>query len=396
MYKVLLLASWYPGRVDFLNGDFIERHAKAIALKHDVTVIFVVKDPQLRNKKYDLEYLENEKVKVYKGYYREYQSKFAILSKAVSLFRYLKCTHKLFNLIVRKQGKPDLIHLYIPIRAGIYALYLKIFKKLKYIISEQHSWYMPSSGGYEKSNRITKLFIKSIFRNASAVHTPSEALGRILLEKNIFKGNFYVIPNVVNNTIFYPVTNVANSFNPRFVTITGNVYHKNTDGIIRAFKKVSDQEIDFVLDIVGPYVEDLKTLSEKSELSDKINFYGAVSYEDVAKINQKADAMIFFTRYETFGCVIIEANACGLPVIVSDLPVIRENVTANFNGIFVNPEDEEDLTQKIIWYINHKNEFDKQKIALSAKDKFSYETISRQFDKLYKEVLQENTSSQAK
>jgi len=390
MYKVLFLASWYPGRTDFLNGDFVERHAKAIALKHDVTVISVVKDPQLKNKKYDFEYQENKNLKVYRGYYRQYQSNFAILNKAVSFFRYLKCTHTLFNLSVQKQGKPDLIHLYIPLRMGISALYLKFFKKIKYIISEQHSWYMPVSGGYEKNSRATKFFIKLIFRNASALHTPSETLGKILLQKKIFKGNYYVIPNVVNNTIFYPADNTQNSSMPRFVTITGNVYHKNTDGIIRAFKKIADQEIDFVLDIAGPCTEDLKVLSEKFALSKNINFYGAVSYENVAKINQKADAMIFFTRYETFGCVIIEANACGLPVIVSDLPVIRENVTENFNGIFVKPEDEDDLAQKIIWYINHKNEFDKQKIALSAKDKFSYETISRQFDKLYKDVSQGN------
>jgi len=388
MDKVLFLASWYPSRVNFLNGDFVERHAKAIALKYDVTVIFVSKDLDLKNKVYDVEYEEKDGVKVFRGFYKEFTSRFSIVRKIVSQLRYLNCFHKLYCEVAAKQGKPNLVHLYIPFKAGIYALYLKFFKKLKFVISEQHSYYMPASDGYEKNPFFIKWLIKKIFKNATAVHTVSKSLGEILIEKNIIKVNYQVIPNVVNTAIFFPAKKTDELLITRFVTVTGNVYHKNTDGIIRAFKKVLDKRSDFKFNIIGPGNENLKALAAGFGLSDYINFHGAVSYENVARIISWGDAMIFFTRYETFGCVIIEANAVGLPVIASDLPVIRENIIEGFNGIFVRSEDEDELAEKILWYMDNKEKFDKNEIASFARKNFNYPEISNQFDKFYKDALQ--------
>ena len=388
MDKILFLASWYPSRVDFLNGDFVERHAKAIALLYDVSVIFVSKDLKLKNKVYDFEYEEKDNVKVYKGFYKEYNSNFSIIRKTVSQFRYLRCCHQLYRHVTKKEGKPDFVHLYIPMKAGVYALYLKVFKNLKYVVSEQHSYYMPASNGYEKNSFATKTLIRFIFKNASAVHTVSRSLGDILMKKNIIKKNSTVIPNVVNIEIFKPQAKKSQRLFTRFVTITGNVYHKNTDGIIRAFKKVLNKKNNFTLDIIGPYPGKLKTLASNSGLNDHINFYGAVSYQKVAQIMSANDAMIFFTRYETFGCVIIEANACGLPVIASDLPVIRENISEGFNGIFVQSENENELAEKIIWYMENKDKFDPGTIASFTANKFNYRKISEEFDGFYKTAFE--------
>jgi glycosyltransferase involved in cell wall biosynthesis len=384
MDKILFLASWYPSRVDFLNGDFVERHAKAIALLYDVSVIFVSKDLKLKNKIYDFEYDEKDNLKVYKGFYKEYQSRFLILRKIVSQLRYFRCCHMLYRDVRRKEGRPDFVHLYIPMKAGVYALYLKIFKNLKYVISEQHSYYMPASNGYEKNSFGTKALIRFIFKNASAVHTVSKSLGEILIQKNIINRNFTVIPNVVNTEVFKPQSRKPQQQLTRFVTITGNVFHKNTDGIVRALKKVLDKKADFTLDIIGPCPEELKTLAFESGLTEHIKFHGAVSYETVAQIMSADDAMIFFTRYETFGCVIIEANACGLPVISSDLPVIKENISEGFNGIFVQSENENELAEKIIWYMDNKAVFDIKAIASFTANKFNYRKISEEFDEFYK------------
>ncbi len=383
MNKIVILASWYPSRVNFLDGDFVERHAKSIALKNDVIVLFVSKDLQLSNNIYDFEYKEKDGVKVYSAFYKEFDSRFSILRKIVSQFRYLSCFHQLFTRLEGTHGKPGFIHLYIPFKAGIYALYLHFFKKYKYVISEQHSYYMPASNGFEKNSFFTKWLIKKIFEKSSAVHTVSTSLGETLIKKNIIKNEFTVIPNVVDTHIFYAKENEDHKVITRFVTITGNVYHKNSDGIIRAIKKVSEKRKDYELDIIGPGVEDLKILTNKLDLSKFINFYGAVNYEKVAQIISRADAMIFFTRYETFGCVIIEANACGLPVIASDLAVTRENITEGFNGIFVTSEDENELSEKIIWLMNNKTKFDKNKIAFATRNKFNYEEISNQFEMFY-------------
>lgn len=385
MSKVLFLASWYPSKVDFLNGDFVERHAEAIALKNDVNVIFVCKDPLLKKEKFNFEYKENGRLKVYKGYYKESESRFDFIRKIISQYRYFKCLHKLYIIQLPNQGKPDLVHLCIPLKAGPFALYLKFFKNLKYVISEHQSYYMPASGIYDKQNFLTQWLTKLIFKHASCIHTVSKALGKILTEKNIIKKNYVVIPNVVNTNIFYP-SEIYTQDN-HFVTITGNVFHKNTDGILRAFNRVLKKRTDFKLFVVGPYKNSLKEMAAEMGLASHTQFLGAVPYHEVANINRQCTAMIFFTRYETFGCVIIEANACGLPVIASDLEVVRANIEENINGIFITSEDEDGLSKKILWYMDHKNNFNRNGIASFAKKNFNYEEISKQFDEFYKNAL---------
>jgi len=389
MDKLLILASWYPSRVDFLNGDFVERHAKAIALNRDVSVIFISKDHELKDNVYDFEFEEKDNVKTYKGFYKESNFGSSLIRKIISQYRYFKSLNHLFRTYISNEGKQGFIHLYIPMKAGIYALYLKFFKQIKYVVSEQHSYYMPASGGYDKISILEKWLIKRIFRNASAVHTVSKSLGEVLQQKKILAGDFTVIPNVVNVEIFQPGKETNNTTKTKFVTITGNVFHKNTDGIIRALKIVSGKRNDFSLDIIGPYENSLKELAAESGILKFSNFHGAVSYEKVAEIMANCDAMIFFTRYETFGCVIIEANACGLPVIASGLPVTRENITEGLNGVFVTSENEEQLAEKIVWFMDHKNQFDRNHIAKMSREKFNYQKISDQFEDFYQKALEQ-------
>lgn len=47
---ILFLASWYPNRILLDNGDFIQRHAQAIALGYEITVVHALKDEQLKEK----------------------------------------------------------------------------------------------------------------------------------------------------------------------------------------------------------------------------------------------------------------------------------------------------------------------------------------------------------
>lgn len=76
----------------------------------------------------------------------------------------------------------------------------------------------------------------------------------------------------------------------------------------------------------------------------KIQFlYEEMSQESLVKFLQPATALILVSSYETFGCVLIEANACGVPVIVSDIPVFHETVKQEVNGVFTKLNDSNHL-----------------------------------------------------
>jgi glycosyltransferase involved in cell wall biosynthesis len=115
-----------------------------------------------------------------------------------------------------------------------------------------------------------------------------------------------VIPNVVNTGIFqYNEKERNNTF--RFVHVSSLINQKNPEGMLEAISIVKKQRNDFVLRIIGPAKERLKKMIKDLALDEQVIFTGEISYTEVAKEINNADAMIHFTRYETFGCVIAES-----------------------------------------------------------------------------------------
>jgi glycosyltransferase involved in cell wall biosynthesis len=108
---------------------------------------------------------------------------------------------------------------------------------------------------------------------------------------------------------------------------------------------------------------------------------------ELVKLVQTSDALILYSRYETFGCVLIEANACGVPVIVSDVPVFHENVQEGFNGILAKNEDPAALAEKLSLFLDNQYSFRKNDIITFTKDKFSYKRIGTMYSEWYKSII---------
>ena len=91
----------------------------------------------------------------------------------------------------------------------------------------------------------------------------------------------------------------------------------------------------------GPNRESLEELSQHLGVCDVTTFVGAVPHSEVPNYLAKLDIYVAASRYESFGVAIIEASACGKPVIVSDVGGLPEVVRHRETG-FVFPEDEVD------------------------------------------------------
>jgi glycosyltransferase involved in cell wall biosynthesis len=81
--------------------------------------------------------------------------------------------------------------------------------------------------------------------------------------------------------------------------------------------------------------------------------------------------------------VVIEALASGLPVVVSDIPVMHELVQEHVNGTFARIDDHEQLASKMLWMMENYESFDQNKIANEAKGKYAFASVARQFNNLY-------------
>jgi len=383
--KVLWLASWYPDEYEPTNGDFVQRHAKAIARLMPVDVIHVAqsgKDKTWLNKVV----LNNDgNLQEAIHYFPFKNTGIPSIDKIRYNKTYLHYYKKIIHQYIKEKGRPDIIHVHVPMKAGIIALWLKKELNIPYVVSEHSSLYLKIA----KDNFDTRSFYfrhhtKKIFQQAAAVTNVSTAIANVLKEMFGLK-KVRIIPNVVDTNLFYFKPKPKNEVF-RWLHVSTMLPLKNVDKIINVFKNISSIKNDWELIICGPVNNEYVKLAENLNLQSKIKFIGEVSYEEVARQMQQADAFIMFSKHENFPCVIIEALCCGLPVVASDVGGISEAVNTS-NGVLVEAGNADRLQQVIISIMNNPAKFDRAKIALDARSSYDYQTIANQFIAAYNEII---------
>ncbi len=367
---ILFLASWYPSRISPFNGDFVQRHARAVALKNQVSVLFIVKDDELET---NYEIIENQNdVREIIVYYKGGNS---ILSK----FRKFNAFFKGLKII----GKFDLVHLNVAHPAGIFALFLKWFKGEKYVLTEH--WTVLHPNRFFEFGYFKRLQIKYILKNAEIILPVSSDLGKSILK--ITGGeNFEVIPNVVDVQDFKPNEQKSNQ---RFVFLHLSMLsdaHKNISGMLRVAKRLAEEGIEFEFQIGGNGPLDwIDDYIFENKLEENIKTFGALSHEEVSVKMAQADCFVLFSNYENQPCVQIEAYASGIPFIGTDVGGISEFLPDNF-GFLIPKADEQALYEAMLKAIKSKFATPDE-MHQYAVDNFSKEVISEKYDEIYNQII---------
>jgi glycosyltransferase involved in cell wall biosynthesis len=135
-----------------------------------------------------------------------------------------------------------------------------------------------------------------------------------------------------------------------FVLYVGTIEpRKNIDLLIRAFRLVR-QELSGELTLVlaggkGWLYRSLFSLTEQLELANSVKWMGYVRDEDLPTLYQSASVFCYPSHYEGFGMPVVEAMACGCPVVTSNRPSLREIV--GDAAITVDPSDVEELAHAL-------------------------------------------------
>lgn len=384
MNQILFLASWYSSRVNPFTGDFIERHAQCISLTNKVYVVFVVKDPSIKDGKPIIEKKVSENLVTYKAYYPS-KGKSIFLEKIYSNLYFWKLHRRIFKNIIDEFGTPNMVHLNVMMKAGLFALWLKKKYKLPYVLSENWTGYYPErKDGFRQQPFWYKYLSKKIYQNCDYPLPVTEDLGKVM--NSLFgEKKFAVIPNVVDTTVFFDSAKL-NQDKIKFIHPSTLGYHKNIEGILNTIEKLYKKRKDFEVHLLGNATEELIAWTKERDLENSCVFFtGLIPYNQVAEKMRESDVLIMFSRYENLPCVILEALCCGLPVISSDVGGIREVLNPE-NGILIPSENEEELLNAMEYMIDNLYRFDKKKIASSAQKKFNFDTVGKQFDKIYKKL----------
>ncbi|MGQ9687464.1 MAG: glycosyltransferase [Desulfobaccales bacterium] len=190
------------------------------------------------------------------------------------------------------------------------------------------------------------------YDQADRVFVPSHSVAAELVEKGLRTDKLRVTPRGVDLKRFHPAK--RNGFLEKHHHLTpgfkllyvGRVSkEKNLPLLVQTFKALSRQRPDFHLIVVGdgPYAGEMRQeLQEAGAV-----FTGYLTGDDLAAVYASCDLFLFPSTTDTFGNVVLEAQASGLPVIVSDVGGPRENVLPGETGLVV-PATEENLIEAVL------------------------------------------------
>ena len=384
MHNILWLSSWYPNKYDGYCGDFIQRHAIAVAPYCNLTVMVIQLVPHNWQKP-----LVAKELLINNGFneqivYLKLSNLPSPFNKMVDQWNYMR----VFKQMVAEyltDNLPNLVHVHVPVKAGIIGLWLK--KKLSIPMAVTEHWAIYNDFAIDKFNDRSLWFknlVKRVIKRADVFMPVSKNLGDSINQLVVEKP-FMVVNNVVNTALFY--------FNPTnnsplfwFIHVSMLNYSKNPKGILKAFSEARKKNKSVRLKMIGVATKELITYSDELGIRESVVFTGVLPQEEVAMLLQESDAFVLFSFYENMPCVIAEALCCGLPIISSDVGGIAESIDAN-NGILIDSNDIDQLTLQMLAMVNNYNKYDRQKIAKAATERYNYSSIGKQITTIYEEIL---------
>ncbi|SHS34594.1 glycoside hydrolase family protein [Mycobacteroides abscessus subsp. abscessus] len=164
---------------------------------------------------------------------------------------------------------------------------------------------------------------------------------------------------------------------------------KRVQDVVRTFEKIT-KRIPAKLLLVGdgPEMTVVCKLVKKLNIADKVLFLG--KQDSVEELYSISDLMLLLSEKESFGLVALEAMACGVPCIGTNVGGIPEVIDHGQSGYICELGDIEDMSEKAIDLLQHPQkhqQFSEASVKL-VRGKFQATTIVKQYEDLYKSLLQ--------
>jgi glycosyltransferase involved in cell wall biosynthesis len=178
----------------------------------------------------------------------------------------------------------------------------------------------------------------------------------------------HLIPEAVDHDLFRPGDrdqaweHVRRTYGvtKQFVLFVSSLWrYKNAAGLIRAFAAAKDELGDRQLVLVGPdrdreYVAELRAVAEKMDIADDVVWVGGVPLAETVPFYRSADVFAYPSFNETFGLPILEAMACGCPVVTSNTTAMPE--TAGGAALLADPADPASIADALVKACHQENE----------------------------------------
>lgn len=273
---------------------------------------------------------------------------------------------------------PDVIHIMTEGPIGFQARRYAKYNDIPFIAS--YTTDIPSYSRYYTKDLLTpivNLYLKNFHKDAF-INLVSSEYSLNQLENMGIKNNTKW-KRGIDCESFRPLNDRKINDRKKLLFVGRIAIEKNIDVLMDMAKILNDENYNFELNIVGngPMFDKLSNQNIKN-----VNFLGEKSGEELYSIYRESDVFVFSSEHETFGNVVLESFASGVPVIASYKGGVKENLIDGKNGLAIYETSAENFSKKVRNLFE--NEMKYFEMAKNAR-KFAEE---RSWDKLISDLVQ--------
>ncbi|RLB00684.1 MAG: hypothetical protein DRG37_01910 [Deltaproteobacteria bacterium] len=378
--KILFITAWYPSAEWPVSGIFVKEHAKSVALFNDVAVIHGMRTPHLAGKNKTNHWMDHGIRLIQFRYYLPYMPGRNNISP-----NYFMGVLSSFIRLLREGFSPDIIHAHV-FTAALPAVIIGRLTSRPVVVTEHWSIF-----ARHRLRPIDHIQARLALNKADIVLTVSKDLADALRSYGI-STDIEIVPNTFDTSIFYPPRELVTHKKKRILLVALLTPIKGIDYLFKALVRLKQERDDFILDIVGdgPSSSEYKSLSEKLGLTKMITFHGLKTKKEIASFMRNASFFVLPSLWENMPCVLVEAMACGLPLVTTRVGGIPEIVDEKM-GILVTPGDTDELYKALRYMLDNYNRYPRSEIAKYAHKNFSLQSVGSKLDSIYSKVINGRT-----
>jgi glycosyltransferase involved in cell wall biosynthesis len=231
---------------------------------------------------------------------------------------------------------------------------------------------------------------ESIIINSQSLRT------EVLRHLDVAPGKLRLIPEAVDHDLFKPGDaetarariKASHRVTKPFILFVSSLWpYKNCDGLLRAFAHARAALGERQLVVIGPgrdeaYAASLHRLAAELGVAEDVRFLGGLPLSETVHFYQAADVFAYPSFNETFGLPILEAMACGCPVVTSDVTAMPE--TAGGAAVLASPSDPAAIAKAILEAIEGRNRL--RDLGFRRAAEFNWGTTAASTLDVYREV----------
>ncbi|UIR55356.1 glycosyltransferase family 1 protein [Sphingobacterium sp. SRCM116780] len=258
---------------------------------------------------------------------------------------------------------PDIIHIATPSLLGFYAQKYALKNQIP-IISIYHTHFVSYIDYYLRripfliqptKNKIIQTQNK-FYNNCDKVYVPTNSIVSELITMGVYPALMQIWKRGIDNQLFSPkkrnrnwLKKITQNDHPTILFASRLVWEKNLETLIAIYTILKQENLSFNFIIAG---DGSAMESCQSSMPDAL-FLGKLDHKNLAKLYASSSVFVFPSHSETYGNVVIEAMASGLPCVIADGGGSADLIKEGVNGFKCQPKDASMFVNRILQLLQH-------------------------------------------